>query len=336
MRIMIMGAGCMGGLIGGALQSVGMAVTLVDRGEHLKRLQTQGLRVTRPDGSELRLPSCRAIGNTAGCGAQDVLIVALKAHQIPAALDAMAELIGPETTVVSLQNGIPWWYFQLHGGPHDGRVIQAADPSGQISACIDPHQIVGCIAYPAAIMAAPGHIIHVEGNRFPVGTLDGRETERVLHISGLFQRAGFKAPVLEDLRAEVWLKAIGNLSFNPISALTRATLLDICDHSDTRTLAREMMEEGEIIAKRLGVELRLSIERRIEGARRVGRHRSSMLQDADNGEPMEIDALVTAIAELGELTATDTPAIRHVLALTRLLNQVSTEERVGIYNGTRT
>lgn len=328
MRITIMGAGCMGGLIGGALQSTGTSVTLVDRGEHLKRLQTQGLRVTRPDGSQLRLPSCHAVGDTAGCGAQDVVVVALKAHQIPAALDAMSELIGPKTTVVTLQNGIPWWYFQLHGGPHDGRVIQAADPGGQISARIDPRQIVGCIAYPAATMAAPGHVVHVEGNRFPVGALDGRETERVMRVSALFQCAGFKAPILENLRAEVWLKAIGNLSFNPISALTRATFADICEHPDTRNLAREMMEEGETIANRLGIELRVPIERRIEGARRVGKHRSSMLQDVENGEPTELDALVTAVVELGELTGTDTPTIRHVLALTRLLSQVVTQERV--------
>lgn len=330
MRIAIMGAGCMGGLIGGALQSSGAAVTLVDQGERLKRLQSQGLRITRPDGSGLRLQSCHAVGDTTGCGAQDIVIVALKAHQIPAALDAMSELISPDTTVVTLQNGIPWWYFQLHGGPHDGQVIQAADPGGLISARIDPHQIVGCIAYAAAMMAASGHIVHVEGNRFPVGALDGRETEHVIRISELFQRAGFKSPVLENLRAEVWLKAVGIVSFNPISALTQATLVDICEHPDTRMLATQMMKEAETVANRLDIELRVSIERRIEGARRVGKHRSSMLQDVENGEPMELDAVVTAVVELGELTGTDTPTIRHVLALTRLLNQIVTEEHVGI------
>ncbi|MBA3562731.1 MAG: 2-dehydropantoate 2-reductase [Gammaproteobacteria bacterium] len=330
MRITIMGAGCIGGLIGAALQSSGTPVTLVDRGEHLRKLQRDGLTVTRPDGSELQVSPCNAVADTSGCGVQDVVFVALKAHQITGALDSICTLIGPGTAVVSLQNGIPWWYFQRHGGAHDGHVIEGADPGGCIARRIDPGRVVGCIAYPAASMAAPGHVRHVEGDRFPVGALDGEENEDVVRVSRLLQGAGFKSPILSDIRGEIWLKAIGNLSFNPIGALTHATLADIGEHPDTRALARRMMEEGEQVAARLGIKLRLPIERRLEGARRVGRHRPSMLQDAENGEPLEVEALVTAVVELGELVDMPTPAIANVLALTRLLNQVIVEERVAI------
>lgn len=336
MRITVMGAGCIGGLIGAALQASGTPVTFVDRGEQLLALQTAGLSVSRPDGSRLHVTPCRAVADTAECGVQDVVFLALKAHQITAAIEDIAALLGPETIVVTLQNGIPWWYFQRHGGAHDGLRIESADPGGRIAGRVDPARIVGCIAYPAASKLAPGHILHVEGERFPVGALDGRETAEVLRVSGLLQAAGFKSPVLPDIRAEIWLKAIGNLSFNPISALTHATLVDICEHAGARALARRMMEEGEAVAAALGVSLRVSIDRRIEGARRVGKHRSSMLQDVENGEPLELEALVTAVAELGELTGTPTPATLNVLALARLLNQVIADERVAIVRQART
>jgi 2-dehydropantoate 2-reductase len=215
-------------------------------------------------------------------------------------------------------------------------VIESSDPGGHISKAIDPGQIVGCVAYPAVARIAPGQIRHVEGNRFPVGAPDGTESRKVHRVSELLESAGFKSPVLSDIRAEIWLKAIGNMSFNPISALTQATLVDICEHPDTHSLARRMMEEGEAVAASLGVSLRVSIDRRIEGARRVGRHRSSMLQDAENGEPLEHEALVSAVSELGVLTGTPTPTTDNVLALTRLLNQVIVDEQVAIVRRPRT
>jgi 2-dehydropantoate 2-reductase len=330
-----MGAGCIGGLIGASLQSSGRTVTLVDRGHQLRALRSSGLTVQRPLKPELRLVHVDAVEDASGCGLQDVVFLALKAHQITAALDSLQYLVGPQTIVVTLQNGIPWWYFQRHGGEYDGRTIEAADPGGRISAIIDPERIIGCVAYPAASQIAPGHILHVEGDRFPVGALDGSESDEALLVSGLFRQAGFKSPILTDIRAEIWLKAIGNMSFNPISALTQATLVDICEHDDTRSLARRMMEEGEAVAAALGVSLRVSIERRLEGARRVGRHRSSMLQDVEKGEPLELEALVSAVTELGTLTGTPTPTTDNVLALARLLNRIMADEQVAIIRRSR-
>lgn len=325
-----MGAGCIGGLIGAALQVSGNSVTFVDRGKQLQALQAAGISISRPDSTEWRVGPLQAVSDTANCGVQDVVFLGLKAHQITPALEKIVPLLGPETILVTLQNGIPWWYFQRHGGKHDGYVVEGADPGGRIGQTIDAGQIVGCVAYPAAAQLAPGKILHVEGNRFPVGTPDGADSEKARLVSGLFEGAGFKSPVLRDIRSEIWLKAIGNMSFNPISALTQATLVDICEHPDTRMLARRIMEEGEAVAANLGVSLRVSIDRRIEGARRVGKHRSSMLQDVENGEPLEHEALVCAVSELGALTGTPTPAIDNVLALTRLLNQVIVNERVAV------
>jgi 2-dehydropantoate 2-reductase len=325
-----MGAGCIGGLLGAAIQTSGMPVTFIDRGEQLHALQTAGLTILQPDGSEVHVPSLQAVSDTGECGVQDVVFLALKAHQIPAAVNDIAALLGPETILVTLQNGLPWWYFQRHGGIYEGRVIEGADPGGHISKAINPERIVGCIAYPAAARVAAAHIRHVEGNRFPVGSLDGSDSDEVRIVSDILSNAGFKSPVLPDIRAEIWLKAIGNMSLNPISALTHATLVDICEHADTRLLARSMMEEGEAVARALGITLRVSIDRRLEGARRVGKHRSSMLQDAENGEPLELEALVSSVVELGALTGAPTPATSNVLALVRLLNQVITSENVMI------
>lgn len=329
MQITILGAGCIGGLVGAALQACGKTVTFVDRGEQLQALQSSGLTIQQP-GEPPRTVPVRAVGHTSGCGIQDVVFLALKAHHIESALENLEPLVGSKTVVVTLQNGIPWWYFQRHGGEFDGRTIEAADPRGRISAAIDPGRIVGCVAYPAVSRVAPGHILHAEGSRFPVGAPDGSDSDEARLISGLFTEAGFKSPVLPDIRAEIWLKAIGNMSLNPISALTQATLVDICEHDDVRTLTRRMMEEGEAVAAALGKSLRVSVDRRIEGARRVGKHRSSMLQDVECGEPLELEALVGAVTELGALTATPTPTTENVLALARLLNEVMTEEDVAI------
>lgn len=325
-----MGAGCIGGLIGASLQACGRSVILVDRGDQLRALQAEGLTVQRPAAPPLRTVPVKAIEQTSDCGTQDVVFLALKAHQIAAALENLQPLIGPKTVVVTLQNGIPWWYFQRHGGEFDGRAIEATDPGGRIGKTIDAERIVGCVAYPAVSRVAPGHILHVEGNRFPVGALDGSDSDDVRLVSRLFAESGFKSPVLPDIRAEIWLKAIGNMSLNPISALTQATLVDICEHDDVRELARRMMKEGEAVAAALGKSLRVSIDRRIEGARRVGKHRSSMLQDVERGEPLELEALVSAVTELGALTATPTPTASNVLALARLLNQVMADEEVAI------
>jgi 2-dehydropantoate 2-reductase len=229
-----------------------------------------------------------------------------------------------------MQNGIPWWYFQRHGGRYEGRVVEAVDPGGVLARTIDPESILGCVVYPATTMVRPGTIQHIEGNRFPVGELDGVETPRAARISQLFADAGLKSPVLADIRSEIWLKLWGNLSFNPISALAHATLSDLCRHPLARELAGNMMLEAETVAKKLGRKLRVTIDRRIEGAERVGKHKTSMLQDVECGRDPEIDALVGAVIELGRLTNTPTPHISAVYACVKLLMQTMSLEKAAV------
>ena len=264
------------------------------------------------------------------CGPQDLVILGVKAHQIAPIAGALPALFGPGTIVLTTQNGIPWWYFQRHGGPLDGTVLDSLDPGGVIAGAIAPERIVGCIAYPAAEISAPGRIRHIEGARFPVGELDGSITDRASVLSETLQRAGFKAPILESIRSEIWLKAWGNLSFNPISALTHATLVDICRFPPSRELAARMMTEAQEVAGKLGIAFRVPLERRIAGAERVGRHKTSMLQDAESGKALETEAIIGAVVELGRLTGTPTPSIDAVHALTCLLGHVIEEERVRI------
>jgi 2-dehydropantoate 2-reductase len=242
----------------------------------------------------------------------------------------MRVLFGPETVVLTIQNGIPWWYFYKHGGEFDGRCIETVDPNGEINANIEPERIIGCVVYPAAAVVAPGVIKHVEGNRFPVGELDGSHSDRVERISQTLSKAGFKSFVLDDIRSESWLKAWGNLSFNPISALTQATLVDICQFTPTRELAARMMEEAQAIANKLGIQFRHTIEKRIAGAESVGKHKTSMLQDVEAGRELEIEALVGAVVELGRLTHTPTPHIDAIYACTKLLDKIMREQSAGI------
>src|SRR5262249_38288352 len=247
---------------------------------------------------------------------QDLVLLALKAHQVAPVAAAVRGLLGPESIVVTLQNGIPWWYFLKHPGPYEGTRIEAVDPGGAIAASIDVDRVIGCVVYPAAELIAPGVIHHVEGNRFSVGELDGSETPRVKALSELLRRAGFKAPVLQDVRSEIWLKLWGNLSFNPISALTHATLAGICTFPPSPELAARMMTEAQAIAEKLGVRFRVSLEKRIAGAQGVGEHKTSMLQDVEHGRTLELDALVGAVVELGRLTGTPTPHIDAVYSCT--------------------
>ena len=249
-----------------------------------------------------------------------MVLLALKAHQIETVAAQIPSLYGPATSVVTLQNGIPWWYFQRLGGEFDGRRLESLDPGQLIESNIPAERILGSIAYPAAEKTAPGVIQHIEGNRFPVGELDGSKSERAEAVAAALTAAGFKAPVLTDIRAQIWLKALGNLTFNPISALTRATLVDICTFPETRQLAAEMMREAQEIAGKLGIRFRHTIEQRIAGAERVGAHKTSMLQDIEAGRPVELEALVGVIRELGQLTKTPTPSIDAVHACVKLLD----------------
>jgi 2-dehydropantoate 2-reductase len=319
MRIAIVGAGAIGGYAGVKLALAGKRVTFLARGANLEAIRGAGIKLILDDDTELVARDVHATADYAAAGPQDVVILAVKAHQVEAVANDVPKLLGPDTCVVTMQNGIPFWYFHKHGGALEGRCVEAVDPSGVCLRQIPPQRVIGCVVYPATTLLAPGVIRHIEGDRFPVGELDGSASERVRAVSECFTHAGFKAPVLDNIRAEIWLKLWGNLTFNPISALARATLLDICQFPPTRKLAAAMMEEAQTVANKLGITFRLPIERRIAGAERVGKHKTSMLHDVEAGRTLETDALLGAVLELARLTHTEVPHIEAVYALTKLL-----------------
>ena len=319
MKVAIIGAGAIGGYVGVKIALAGDDVTFIVRGANLEAIRQNGMRLVMSDGTEHVANDVAATNDYAAAGPQDIVILAMKAHQVEAVTDDVPKLFGPDTVVVTMQNGIPYWYFHKHGGELAGSVVKNVDPSGLISAKIPAERVIGCVVYPASELVAPGVVQHIEGDRFPVGELDGSTSERVTRVSECFVHAGFKAPVLDNIRAEIWLKLWGNLTFNPISALTRSTLVDICQYQPTRDLAAAMMTEAQNIAQKLGITFRVSIDKRIAGAEKVGKHKTSMLQDVEAGKPMEIEALVGSVVELGRLTATAIPHIDAVYALVSLL-----------------
>jgi len=321
MKICVVGAGSIGGLLGVKLALAGEDVTLIARGKHLQAIQENGLRVVYQDGSSEVASDVKATSDMSACGPQDLVILGLKAHQIQPVVGEIRTLFGPHTMVLTTQNGLPWWYFQRHGGEFDGSRIETLDPDGRLNDGIEARRIIGCIAYPAATIARPGVIRHIEGTRFPVGELDRTVSERVQRVSETLTNAGFKSPVLEDIRSEIWLKAWGNLSFNPISALCHATLVDICQFAPTRELAANMMIEAQTIAEKLGVTFRVPLEKRIDGAEKVGKHKTSMLQDVEAGRALETEALIGAVLEMGRLTGTPTPYISAIYAAVKLLGR---------------
>ena len=317
----MVGAGAIGGMMATRLAAAGHAVSVVARGEHLDAIRRDGLRLVEVDGTETVASNLHASDDFGALGPHDTVILALKAHQIAAVAHELGRLCHDETMVVPVQNGIGWWYFERHGGPHDGRRLKALDPDGTIAGAIGSERVVACIAYPAAQKTAPGVITHVEGDRFPVGEPDGTKSERARALAETLTSAGFKSRVLTDIRSHLWVKAWGNLAFNPVSALTGATLGEICRTPVTRELAARMMTEAGRIAEALGVRIRISVEQRIAGAEAVGEHKTSMLQDAEAGRPLELDPLVGVFVELGELTGVPTPAISTVYGLASLINE---------------
>lgn len=318
MKIAVIGVGAIGGYVGIRLALAGEDVTFIARGATLQALRERGLRLTT-DGSEETLAQVKATDDYAAAGHQDVVILAMKAHQVAAVAPEVPKLFGADTVVVPMQNGIPYWYFHEHGGALAGTRVRSVDPEGILEKNLAPQRVIGCVVYPATELVAPGVINHVEGNRFPLGEPSGLSTERVRRLSDCFTRAKFKAPVLADIRAEIWLKLWGNMTFNPISALTGGTLAGICQYPPTRALAAAVMSEAQIVAHKLGITFRVPLERRIEGAEKVGHHKTSMLLDAQAGRTLEIDALVGAVVELARLTDTPTPHLDTVDALTKLL-----------------
>lgn len=327
MKIAIIGAGAIGGLVGVKLALAGEDVTFMVRGANLQAIRANGMKLIDHDGSEHVALHVKATNDYAEAGVQDIVVLAMKAHQVEAVIDELPKLLGPDTLIVTMQNGVPFWYFHGVGSELDGTVVKSVDPNGRIAAAIPAAQIIGCVVYPASELVAPGVVKHIEGDRFPLGELDGRVTERVQRVAACFVHAGFKSPVLEDIRAEIWLKLWGNLTFNPVSALSHATLVDICQYPLTRDLAAAMMAEAQAVANKLGVTFRVSIDKRIGGAEKVGKHKTSMLQDVEAGRAPEIDALVGSVVELGRLTGTPTPHIDTVYALVKLLAKTMDEEK---------
>lgn len=316
MKICIFGAGAIGGYMGAKLAQAGADVSLVARGPHLAAMRDKGLTLIEND-----LTSNVAVTvseDPADLGEQDYVIVTLKAHSVPPVVDKMQPLIGPNTTIVSGVNGVPWWYFHKIGGPFEGTRLESVDPGNKQWNGFGPDRVLGCVVYPAAEVSEPGTVRHIEGNRFSLGEPDGSKSDRATALSQALSAAGLKAPVRPKLRDEIWIKLWGNLSFNPISALTHATLDVLCSDEGTRNVARKMMVEAQEIAEKLGVKFPIDVERRIDGGAAVGAHRTSMLQDLDAGRPMEIDALVRSVQELGVITETATPTIDTVLALVTL------------------
>ena len=321
MRIAVVGAGSIGGYLGALLSAAGDDVTFIARGANLEAIRSRGMKVVTEDGREVIAKNVRVFSKMSEAGPHDTVLLTVKAHQVSAVAGDLHHLCDANTSIVTMQNGIPWWYFQRHGGQYEGTPVLAADPDGSIARAVDPARIIGTVVYPAAVLEAPGVVRVVEGKRFALGELDGSTTPRVQAIATRFTAAGFKAPISDNLRAEIWLKLLGNLAFNPISALTHATLQDLCRYPLTRELCVQMMTEAETIATKLGIAMRVGIERRIAGAEKVGAHKTSMLQDIEHGRPLEIEALVGAVIELGRLTGTPTPHIDSVYACTRLLAQ---------------
>jgi 2-dehydropantoate 2-reductase len=326
MKICIYGAGAIGGYLGVKLKQAGADVSLVARGAHLAAMQTSGLKLITGDDVQVVRPRCTH--NPAELGIQDVVIICLKAHSITGVIAQMQPLLGPHTRIVTAVNGVPYWYFYRHGGRYEGSTLESIDPGGRQWRELGPERAIGCIVYPATEIEAPGVIRHVYGDRFPLGEPSGECSADVERIAALFVAAGLQAPVLERIRDEIWLKLWGNVCLNPISALTHATLDVICSDPATRALSKAIMLETQTIAESFGVNFRVDVERRIEGARKVGAHKTSMLQDLERGRPMEIDPLVTVVQEMGRLTGIPTPSIDAVLALVAQRARIA-----GLYDG---
>jgi 2-dehydropantoate 2-reductase len=327
-RFLIAGAGAIGGYVGACLARSGQEVTLFARGPHLRALEERGLSVLSPEGDFHVNP--RVTGDLAHAGPADVIILGVKAHALTALAPQLKPLIGADTTVVSTQNGIPWWYFQVGGGELAGVRLESVDPGGVVGDSIDPARVVGSIVYLGAEIAEPGVIRHTEGNRISLGEPDGSRSPRCRAIAEALIHAGLRCPVSTRIRHEIWVKLLGNVAFNPISALTRATLAGMARDSAVRGVVRGIMSEVEAVANKLGVEIPISIEQRIAGAEKVGEHKTSMLQDLESGRPLELEAVVGAVIELGDRLGIAMPHTRTVYACARLLETACQARRATV------
>lgn len=319
MKICIYGAGAIGGYMAVCLAEAGYEVSVVARGAHLEAIRANGLTLLQ--GDSRRQVRLKASENPADLGVQDYVITTLKAHSIPTVAASMAQLFHDRTAVVTAVNGLPWWYFYGLEGSFSGTRLESVDPGGVLWETLGPERAIGCVVYPACEVVEPGVVQHVEGDRFTLGEPTGERTGRVMALSEALRAGGLKAPVKPRIRDEIWIKLWGNVSFNPISALTRATLDRILASDDVRAVARAMMVEAQTIAERIGVRFAIDVDRRLLGGESVGVHKTSMLQDIERGRPMEIDATVASVQELGKLVDVPTPTIDTVLALVRLCGE---------------
>jgi 2-dehydropantoate 2-reductase len=319
MNITVIGAGAIGGLLAAKLAVAGERVSVVARGEHLKAIRERGLVLK--EGAKETVVSVEAADRIAEAGRPDLVVLAVKAHQLAPIAADVASILSPATMVLTAQNGLPWWYFFKHGGPHEGVRLKSVDPGGVIADHLPTGAIIAGIVYQAAEIESPGVIRHIEGNRFPVAEIDGERSERVAALSRMLFNAGFKSPALTDVRAEIWMKLWGNLAFNPISALARANLDDICRFPPTRALAVAMMREGQAVGEAFGIRFRIPVEQRIAGAEGIGAHKTSMLQDVEHGRAIEIEALLGSVIELARLADIATPHLDAVYAVAKLLGE---------------
>jgi 2-dehydropantoate 2-reductase len=324
-KIVIAGAGAIGGYIGARLAKAGADVVLFARGPHLRAMEERGLRVVSPDGDFAVRPA--VTGDLSTIGTADVVFLGVKAHGLTGLAPGLRQLYTPDTVVVSTQNGIPWWYFQGHGGELDGLRLEHVDPGGAIAAAIEPERVLGSLAYFATEVAEPGVIHHTEGNKMSLGEPNGTRTERSKAIAEALIAAGLRCPVSTRFRHEIWVKLLGNVAFNPISALTGGTLEQLVRHAGTAGLVREIMAETQAVAGKLGIEMSISIDQRMAGAEKVGAHKTSMLQDYEAGRPMELDAVVGAVIELGHRLGVPTPATRAMYACARFLDDARAAQR---------
>ena len=315
MKICIFGGGSIGGLLAVNLEKIGINVSVIARGQHLEVMKKNGLTLINSLGEETSfIVNCTDDPNSLGI--QDYLFITIKSPALLPSLENLKPLVGKNTTIITCMNGIPHWYFHKLDNKYANYKITCLDADLLIDSILPPDNIVGSVVYPACEIVKPGTIRHIAGNRFSLGEPDGSESDRLKFISEILKKSGFRAPIQKNIRDEIWLKLIGNLSFNPISALTGATLEQICNDQGTEAIVKEMMIEAKTIAEKLGAKINMSIEKRIDGARKVGAHKTSMLQDIEAGKPIEIDSIIVAVKELGELTNSPTPNINTILNLT--------------------
>jgi len=319
MKVAIVGAGAIGAFLGARLARAGEEVYLIARGPHLRSMQDHGVCVRSPEGDFEAHPT--ATDDYGVVGPVDFVFLTVKAHSLTEIAPQLSPLLGQETAVVSAQNGIPWWYFQNHGGPWEGTRLESVDPGGTIARAIEPHRIIGCVVYPSAVIVQPGVIEHIEGNRFAIGELDGASSDRCKRLSNILIRAGFRAPIRRNIRHDLWVKLMGNVVFNPMSALTGVTLVEMATHPEASAVSRAAMAEADAVAHGLGVDLGVSIDQRMAGAEQVGRHKTSMLQDIEMGRPLELESVVGAVLELGDKQGIPMPHTRTLYACTKLLAQ---------------